>query len=222
MPERRTRGRRTGGTRSSLSGLIPTTAYHGAHRPVVDGLPAVERFDTHPGLVAFRHDLLTDGPLPADYATADVLVTDLPWRLGFDTFNERAGITDDRTYDEFLDVISHIVETTTIPVYLITGRHALSKLPTPATTIPMALNENDAIAVAYRPGDEADGSYGTAPEFLHALTTRGYATVGDPCCGYGRTARVFLRAGKAAVVSDMNPTCIGYISQHAQEWHPPS
>lgn len=216
MPERRRRNRDGG---SSLAGLIPQTAYHGAHRPPLDGLMPRSEVRDIPRLTAFTHDLLTDGPLPTAYTSCDVLVSDLPWRLGFDTFNERAGITDDRTYDEFLDVIGALTDRLDIPVYLITGRHALPKLPPPATTLPMMLNEDDAVAVCYRPGDEADGRYGTAPEFLHALAQR-YTTAGDPCCGYGRTARVFLRNNRAAVVSDMNPQCIGYIAGHAHEWTP--
>ena len=196
--------------------MIPTTHYHGAHRPPLDGLPPVAAWSGH-GVTAFAHDLLTDGPLPVAYEDAEVIVADLPWRFGFDIFNTRAGVEDDRSYAEFLDVIATMTESLAVPTYWVTGRHALPSLPAPDAVLPMRLNTDDAVAVGYRCGDEADGAYGTSPEFLHALTTR-YAVAGDPCCGYGRTARVFLRAGGRAVVSDMNPQCIGYIAQHAGEW----
>jgi hypothetical protein len=52
---------------------------------------------------------------------------------------------------------------------------------------------------------------------LHAIAQR-YDTVGDPCCGYGRAGRFFLRAGKRAVLSDFDPHCIGYIAEHAGGW----
>jgi hypothetical protein len=193
--------------------------YHGGHRRPFDGVASRREWFGTLGLVAFTHDLLTDGPLPADYEHADVLVSDLPWRVGFDTFNQRAGITDDRTYGECMAAVAELVEGTAVPVYLVTGKHALAYLPEPATTLPMMLNQDEAIAICYRPGDEADGRYRNTWEFLDALARR-YGTAGDPCCGYGRTARVFLQAGRSAVVSDMNPLCIGYIAEHAGGWLP--
>jgi hypothetical protein len=81
----------------------------------------------------------------------------------------------------------------------------------------MRLNEDDAVAIGYRPGHEADRSYGVAPEFLHALSQR-YDLAGDFCCGYGRTGRFFLRSGKRAVLSDFNSTCIGYVAGMVETW----
>lgn len=206
--------RRQSSTRSSLSGMLPAVAYHGAHLDPVEA-PPVQAWKGV-GVTAFVHDIIGK-PLPDDYDQCDVLVTDLPWQKGYDTFNQRAGISDGRDYSDFLAAVSGIVESTTAPLYVITGRHALPKLPTADITFPIQLNEDAAVAVGYRPGGEAGGRYSVAPEFLHALAQR-YGTVGDFCCGYGRSARVFLRSGKRAVVSDFNPTCIGYISQHATEW----
>lgn len=202
-------------------GLTPTSHYHGGHRLPLDGVtPRRDRFDM-PGLTAFVHDLLTDGPLPDDdYRPVDVHVTDLPWRVGFDTFNDRAGIGDGRTYTEYMTAVAEFVEGTSAPVYLVTGKHALAYLPEPATTVPMMLNQDDAIAICYRAGGEVDGRYRNTWEFLAELAGR-YEVAGDPCCGYGRTARVFLRAGRQAVVSDMNPLCIGYIAERAHEWVAP-
>ena len=201
--------------RSTARTAIPTTNYHGAHKPPVEA-PAVDRWEGA-GCTAFVHDIVTAPSLPAEYTGCDVLVTDLPWQKGYETFNERAGITDDRTYADFMAAVSTIVEATTVPLYLVTGRHALPKLPKPDVELPMRLNEDDAFAFGYRPGDEADGRHGVAPEFLHALAQR-YDRAGDFCAGYGRTARFFLRSGKRAVVSDFNPRCIGYISLHATSW----
>jgi hypothetical protein len=202
-------------SRSSLSGLIPTTAYHGAHMQPVDA-PAVQRWEGS-GCLAFVHDLMAASQLPGEYIVCDVLVTDLPWQKGYETFNERAGVDDGRTYGTFMARISEIVESTSVPLWLITGKHALAKLPQPDAALFMQLNEDDAIAVGYRPGTEVERSYGVAPEFLHALSQH-YDVVGDFCCGYGRTARVFLRAGKRAVVSDFNPQCIGYVAEAAPAW----
>jgi hypothetical protein len=197
--------------------MIPTVHYHGAHKPPV-AAPSVLRWEG-PQCVAFTHDLLSATTLPAEYEACDVIVTDLPWQVGYDTFNERAGISDGRTYSMFMNRVGEIVEAAAGPVYLVTGRHAVAKLPTADVVLPMRLNEDEAVAVGYRPGAEADRTYGVAPEFLHALAQR-YSTAGDFCCGYGRTGRAFLRSGKRVVMSDVNASCIGYISEHAPSWLP--
>lgn len=202
-------------TRSSARSSIPTVSYHGAHKPPVDA-PAVQLWEGN-GCVAFVHDITASPTLPASYAQCDVLVTDLPWQKGFETFNQRAGVDDGRSYPAFLARVCELVESEAVPTYLVTGRHALPHLPKPDVLLPMMLNEDEAVAVGYRPGDEADGRYGVAPELLHALAQR-YDTAGDFCCGYGRTGRFFLRSGKRAVLSDFNPTCIGYIAEHAPGW----
>jgi hypothetical protein len=195
--------------------MIPTVAYHGAHKDTVDAEPLDRWEGTR--CVAFVHDLITSPELPDQYGPCDVLVTDLPWQIGFDTFNERAGVDDGRTYAQFMARVSEIVEGESVPVWLVTGRHALPKLPTPDAVLDMRLNEDTAVAVGYRPGAEVDGRYGVAPEFLHALAQM-YGCAGDFCAGYGRTGRFFLRSGKRAVLSDFNPRCIGYIAEHAPGW----
>ena len=202
-----------------MSSFVPRSDYHSALKPPVTDAPAVDRWEGL-NVLAFVHDLMTAPTLPAEYAKVEVLVADLPWQTGFKKFNERAGITETgRTYAAFMRRVREIVESTGVPTYLITGRHALPKLPTPDVILPMVLNQDEAVAIGYRPGSETDFEYGVAQEFLLALATR-YRVAGDFCCGYGRTARTFLRQGKRAVVSDFNASCVGYISQHATEWNP--
>lgn len=202
-------------SRSSARSMIPTAHYHSGHKPPVEAA-SVRRMD-HPLCTAFVHDLMASPTLPHEFNACDVLVTDLPWQAGYQTFNERAGINDGRTFGTFMGRVSEIVESTTCPLYLVTGRHALPKLPDPDVVLPMRLNEDDAVAIGYRPGPEADRSYGVAPEFLHALAQR-YDLAGDFCCGYGRTGRFFLRSGKRAVLSDFNSTCIGYVAGMVETW----
>jgi hypothetical protein len=203
--------------RSSARAAIPRTAYHGAHRDTVAAEP-VSRWENG-ACVAFTHDLMSAATLPAEFQQCDVFVTDLPWRNGYDAFNERAGVGDGRTYQQFMRRVAEIVESVTAPTYLVTGRHALPLLPEPDAILAMMLNEDAAVAIGYRPGAEGDGRYGVVPEFLYALAQR-YTTVGDFCCGYGSAGRFFLRSGKRAVLSDFNPLCIGYIAAHADGWLP--
>lgn len=198
---------------------IPSYDYHSALTADVPAAP-VRRWDQWDtiGCLAFVHDLMTSPDLPDVYDRCDVLVTDLPWQTGFAKFNARAGVKDDgRTYAKFMRRIGEIVEASTVPAYLVTGRHALPKLPPPAAVLPTLLNRDAAVVICYNPGPEADGRYGVAQEFLRRLASD-YRTVGDFCCGYGRSGRFFLAQGGRAVLSDHNPRCVGYISEHAAEW----
>jgi hypothetical protein len=88
--------------RSSARSMIPTVAYHGAHEDTVDAEP-LERWEGT-RCVTFVHDIMSSPTLPDQYGPCDVLVTDLPWQRGFETFNERAGVDDGRTYAQFMAV----------------------------------------------------------------------------------------------------------------------
>lgn len=197
------------------SSLTPRYDYHGAHKRTVDAPPRLDWSDG--SSLAFVHDLIA-GPLPHAYGTCDVLYTDLPWRKGFDIFNKRACIDDGRTYPEFMAAVSSIIASvpSSRPIYLVTGRHALSLLPEPAQVLDTRLNEDVSVIVAYNI-HEAHRRFGDSRELLFSLATQ-YERVGDFCCGYGSAARAFRRQGKTFVASDVNPSCIGYIADHVEDW----
>lgn len=196
--------------------MIPAYDYHGAHKRTVDAPRRMRWSDGSSS--AFVHDLIS-GTLPRAYSTCDVLYTDLPWQKGFNTFNERAGIDDGRTYREFMAAVSSVIasQPPSRPVYLVTGRHALSLLPEPAQVLATRLNEDAAVIVAYNAHESQ--RFGEARELLRSLATR-HERVGDFCCGYGSAARAFRRQGKTFVASDVNPRCIGYIAAHVEGWGP--
>lgn len=187
---------------------LPTHEYHSQLHPPVKAEP-VDRFELD-GSVAFRHDL-TDG-LPAEYADCDLLYSDLPWQAGMDEFNSRSGSS--TTYAELLRSVSAVVSASFVPVVLVTGRHAVKRLPTADQEMRVDLNGTPAVALIY--GQRVPRA-NTATELLVRLTD-GYGRVGDFCCGYGRTLRLFQAAGKSWVGSDNNARCIGYIAAHAPGW----
>lgn len=205
-------------------GIPPRDAYHSAHKPpAADGQPRMvyEGWDAV-GLFARVLDVMDYDPevvLGSDvgFDRCDVLVADLPWQRGYEVFNQRAGVDDGRDYAGFMRCVSALVEAATVPTWLVTGAHAARFLPDADVQIPMMLNEDRAIAYGYRPGMETAARNGEAREFLRTLAET-YDCAGDFCAGYGRTGRIFLRAGKRAVLSDVNPQCIGYIAEHAPDW----
>lgn len=185
--------------------------YHSAHyfeRPA-DPIP----YHSTARGVALYHDIASGLPLPEQYQQCDILYADLPWRTGFTEFNRRAGVTGDRSYQELLTAVSAIVEQAPRAV-LVTGKHAGPWLPLADRVMPVRLNEHAALAYLYRTSAQPVAS---APELLSQLAAR-YRCVGDFCCGYGNSGRIFAQAGKRYVLSDHNPRCIGHIATHADTW----
>jgi len=157
--------------------------------------------------VAFCHDLMEG--LPADYDVCDVLYTELPWRNGFDKFNERAGVDDGRAYEDFMAALSDILLRVNKLTIIVTGSHAERLLPAPTMKFDCLLNGGQAIGYVY--GGAFHGK-GDTVAILKTLALK-YQCIGDFCCGYGRSAKIFHDAGKRFVVSDYNAKCIGYIAK---------
>lgn len=190
--------------------------YHSANLPPAEGLTTAQHWTAPDGSLAFVYDVL-NGKLPPEYDRCDVLYADLPWRSGFKVFNDRADISDGRTYHDFMAAVSKIVAQGNRPIILVTGRHALPLLPPPTQTsaVQMPGTGQDALAIFYNLVTSTDwmAIYG-----LLRQLARVYECVGDFCCGYGNAARVFAQHGKRYIVSDVNPQCIGYIAANAGSW----
>ena len=105
--------------------------------------------------VAFRHDVMDSPTLPAEFDVCEALIVDPPWQNGFDEFNARAGLGPGRSYKAFLARVGEIVTSTTVPTYVVTGRHAAVKLPPGEVNLFLHLNDDSAVAVGYHVGDEA-------------------------------------------------------------------
>lgn len=154
--------------------------------------------------VAMEYDIFSRD-IPAEFHACDVIYADLPWRSGFDTFEERAGKSG-RNYNDFLGAVRWHVEALGLPTVLVTGKHALAALG-PDRSYPTKLNGAPAMAMCW--GIDLN-EHGTEREILGDLANR-FSVLGDYCCGYGRTARYAIASGKRYVISDMNEQCIAYI-----------
>ncbi len=172
--------------------------------------------------VALVHDL-HDVRLPKEYEFCDVIYGEMPWRAGYDEFNKRAGVRESRAYSDLLKSVANMVVRQTIPTIVVTGKHALRYFPEPIRVMDIELSGATklkgvaAYALVY--GADLDVEWSTTLDAVLDLASK-YNRGGDYCCGYGRTARAFLEAGKSFTVSDHNPHCVGYIAAHAHEWLP--
>jgi len=196
-------------------------AYHSAVKHVsrLQDSPPVTRA-TVGGSVALVSNLL-DGLAP-EFLTCDLLYLEPPWPAGFREFNRRAGITDEaRSHGALVSLIGSLASTLPFPVVVsemgIPSRRRLESF-SPDSMIESSLPPHSMRPIRF---------YGWRIELPQAVDSRDlvrsfagtYHRIGDPCCGYGRTALDFLGAGGGEVVmSDINADCIGYIAQNLEGW----
>jgi hypothetical protein len=165
---------------------------------------------------AFVHDIM--GGIAGDYVDADVIYSEIPWADGFDEFNRRAqGNLIPLAYPEWLYRLSGMLYNFKRP-WVLVGGYAMVRHVASEWIKPVALNGSQAAAIGAnlpKPPDECRD----ALEVLQWIAGHpAYKIVGDPCCGYGRTGRVFVEAGKWFVMSDINPQCIGHVAREAPKW----
>jgi hypothetical protein len=190
--------------------------YHSVH---LEAEPAQPRnWWTDGTSAAFVRDI-TRGALPDEYASCDVLYSDLPWRSGYARYQARAGANRSAvSWDYFMGAVSGLLGNWTKPAVIVTGAHARHALPPASQELPVRMpvaGRQQAIAYIYNAGFtvEWDGT----EELLAYLAAR-FNRVGDFCAGYGRAPRAFVRGGGSFVASDINPLCIGYIAERAAGW----
>jgi hypothetical protein len=165
--------------------------------------------------LAFEWDLYGQSQLPTQYADADVLFSVLPWPNGWSVFEERAEATGgNRTYTGFMQSVVTLAESSAMPCYFLTAKRSLSLLPRTWRRGKIRLFGEVVDLVGSGPPitvEPLDVSL-----FLKALA-RQYNCVGDFCCGFGQTARIFAECGKRYVASDYNAECVAYVSGRSVE-----
>lgn len=187
--------------------------HHSALTPATEAAP-LDRFSFKDSL-AFVHDIMA-APFPTDFDVCDLLYGELPWGPGLAEFDLRAGVTEPRSYRMFMGAVARVVlDASPRPRVLLTGAQGQRLLPTSDQVVTLKLNGRDCLALLYNVQD-VEGIE-TDMQLLRLLARR-YRRVGDFLCGYGRSGRVFLEAGKSFVMSDYNPKCIGYIAANAARW----
>lgn len=162
--------------------------------------------------VAFKHDLMLG--VPDEYKNCDIIYTEIPWIDGFNVFEQRANVQEQRTYAAFMSAVCNFINTANKPTVIIIGKKGLKFLPTPDFEGGTILNGAPCRVVTYK---------ATITQLHNCVTiidelSKKYDCIGDPCCGFGRSAKAFKQAGKHFVVSDYNPECIGYIAKEWVNW----
>ena len=159
-----------------------------------------------PSGVAFTFDI-TQGFLPVEYNSCDVLFSMMPWRAGYKEFNRRANITEKRQWLHFVEMVSRIISSISTPVVLMWGKHVEKDLPQYDWSVP---SKEGLIFYGWRLPRPPASKLLTREQMLMGLCVE-YSCIGDFCCGYGETGIFAQSAGKSFVLSDFNANCIGEV-----------
>lgn len=172
------------------------------------------------GVVHFDHrensvqvwDINSD-PIPEEFRECDLIYAEPAFPAGMAIFDERAGAKHTQ-YDVYATNFGRIIRELGKPTVMFLPDRALKFLPPPDFTTKVDLNGNLTM-VAFWNGAFALG--GSNKDLIRGLACE-YNRVGDFCCGYGTTGRLFIEAGKNCVLSDYNPLCCGYVADHMEGW----
>lgn len=173
---------------------------------------SVARYELN-GSVAMQHDLFD--PLPKEFDACDVFYCEPPFPDGFTIFNDRAGVTDGRTYEDFARRVGQIIGTIKVPMFLLAAKRTLAYWPKPRFLYKLRHPAGGLLRCAvYNPDADSRTPEIIVHEWSESLIFRlaeRFGCVGDFACGYGQTARIFHEKGKRFIVSDYVGSCIGVI-----------
>lgn len=167
------------------------------------------------GNTTICHDICS-GSLPTEFNQCDVLYSEPAWRAGYKIFLKRAN-KEDSNYNQYINTINNIVinNKEKKAIWLIIGSHILHKFIKPEKIFKINLHGYKTNLCGWNDPNQYE-NFNTNYEFIHLLA-KNYDCIGDFCCGYGNTGRIFQEHNKNFILSDLNPHCIYYISKNLME-----
>lgn len=168
----------------------------------------------------FVHDM--EHGLPTEFNHCDVIFSEPPWPAGYGEFSARAGKTS-HSFSRFAGALSAVCvgATRDVPVVLVVGKLLLRRLPCPTRVTDGWIDSGGRILarclIACWGRNVLNGESRTST-LLSGLAQE-FWCVGDPCCGYGNTGRIFMANGRHAVMSDVNQACVDYVAGNVESWH---
>lgn len=190
-------------------------AYHSAikSQPLVES-PRLARWESSLG-VALTHDLAADPVLPAEFAKCDVFYAEPPFPAGWKVFHDRLNLEPAMAYRDFIRVCSELVAERGGVLIVSKQAEKFAAPPRYSSLITLHRDTWEALALWY--GMVPTKTLPDVPSILRHLAQQ-FEVVGDFCSGYGYTGRIFVEQGKRFVLSDVDPHCTGYVSEHAEGW----
>jgi hypothetical protein len=178
--------------------------YHSALHDPIEVNGSLDYFEKD-GNVALVNNVL-DG-IPSVFNKCDILYSEISWIDGLDKFNKRANSSLDFT--QYITAINSIIRNSKVPTIIIGSIKILSKIEKPHQILETKINGANAKAFVYN--YDFDGMHSTTTSIILNIASK-FNCVGDFCCGYGNTGRIFKKMNKKFVMSDYNSKCIKFIS----------
>jgi len=185
----------------------------------VEAKPAVTFLSGN--LLAIQNDFALNG-IPDQMEDCDVIYVEPPWRRGYEAFNKRAWSTSGVSYADFMHSLDSELRGFKGHAYVATGPDGIRSLVGRMGEVPFRIGphvKGSGLLACYgpRPGVLA-GPPMHCSKFL-AMLAKKYKKLGDFCCGYGYSGKLFLAyGGESAVLADFNATCIGVIRDEYPNW----
>jgi len=165
--------------------------------------------------IILKNDIISQG-LPIEFDECDFLWAEPPWPHGFKVFNERAN-ADHKSYQNLVDAISEIIESSDKPIYMPLCKSLLRGLPNADQVEETSLNSGEALLAIWN--DEYVGPYKTTNEICQTLGSI-YSCIGDFTCGYGNCVVDFIEGGgKKFVASDFDGKCVTVMAARMKKIH---
>lgn len=161
--------------------------------------------------VAFAFDI-NKCQLPKEYDRCDVLYIEPSWKSGIREFNKRAGVKD-YAFLQYKSALESIVGVISIPLVIVAGSD-FNDMPFQKKYY-TKLNGYPCFAFVF--GKLELQNVESNESILSELADK-FNCIGDFCCGYGLSGKIFRRYGKEFVMSDYNKRCINYIKENIEKW----
>lgn len=188
--------------------MLGETDYHTALKPDVTVRPELVHWQRD-GNMAFVHDV--NHGIPEVMKACDVIYSELPWADGYMEFLRRAGCATGIAlpYEKWLFRLSVSLARFGKPFVMVAGLSAVRHM---ACEWFMPVQLNGSLSMAFGAGIEPPPPGKLTATDMLLWTVAGARIIGDPCCGFGRTARVAYDEGKKFICSDINLRCIGTLA----------
>ena len=189
--------------------------YHSALKGgTIENAQPLQRF-VYGNSLAFAYDVFD--PLPSEFDACDFFYMEPPYPAGVKVFDERMGISG-RTYSDLAKRISQFIDSTNKPVVMPMSKTVIKHYPKPTQEFEVDFTHSVKTFktmvyvwnTKYVWSTQLAEPKTTEEVLVRLLNT--HKCVGDLFCGYGKTAQIAVDQGKDFVVSDYNPSCIGFIS----------
>lgn len=157
-------------------------------------------------IIAFVHDIESK-EIPEVFFQVDFIYSDLPWENGYETFNKRAG-RENNTWSELVMRAVELTRKLDKPFYFTGGKGFAKYFPdNSCEEYHWGIHNYNTRIYTNNPINKKIKDVESYIEELYAIYDVGL----DFCCGYGSLGKFAKLTGKKAILTDINPYCIGYI-----------